>query len=136
SLLDALPISRGGRRRGRPRRALHCPGRRRRRTRRALGPPAHARPLRRLPRRRLPAPLLDRAGRPRGPGRGCRPRAARDREPHAGGLARLWLIAEMRVTSLVVMAVVAICQAVATITFQTVTNNRIITPSIMGFESL
>src|SRR5699024_11981463 len=31
---------------------------------------------------------------------------------------------------------VAFCQAVATITFMTVTNNRIITPSIMGFESL
>ena len=52
------------------------------------------------------------------------------------GSRGFWLIAEMRVTSLVVMAVVAICQAVATITFQTVTNNRIITPSIMGFESL
>jgi iron complex transport system permease protein len=36
----------------------------------------------------------------------------------------------------VVMLVVAFCQAIATITFQTVTNNRIITPSIMGFESL
>src|SRR5690625_5549867 len=28
------------------------------------------------------------------------------------------------------------CQAIATVSFQTVTNNRIITPSIMGFESL
>ena len=34
------------------------------------------------------------------------------------------------------MAIVAVCQAVATLAFQTVTNNRIITPSIMGFESL
>ncbi|OFT64469.1 enterochelin ABC transporter permease [Brachybacterium sp. HMSC06H03] len=56
--------------------------------------------------------------------------------PMTVGSRGFWLIAEMRVTSLVVMAVVAICQAVATITFQTVTNNRIITPSIMGFESL
>lgn len=56
--------------------------------------------------------------------------------PMPMGSRGFWLIAEMRVTSLVVMAVVAICQAVATITFQTVTNNRIITPSIMGFESL
>ena len=56
--------------------------------------------------------------------------------PMPVGSRGFWLIAEMRVTSLVVMAVVAICQAVATITFQTVTNNRIITPSIMGFESL
>ena len=56
--------------------------------------------------------------------------------PMPVGSRGFWLIAEMRVTSLVVMAVVAICQAVATITFQTVTNNRIITPSIMGFETL
>src|SRR5699024_12168020 len=40
------------------------------------------------------------------------------------------------VTSLVVMGVAAFCQATATIAFQTVTNNRIITPSIMCFESL
>ncbi|WP_114854039.1 iron chelate uptake ABC transporter family permease subunit [Brachybacterium sp. YJGR34] len=56
--------------------------------------------------------------------------------PMPVGSRGFWLIAEMRVTSLVVMGVVAFCQAIATITFQTVTNNRIITPSIMGFESL
>ncbi|MEJ1922101.1 iron chelate uptake ABC transporter family permease subunit [Microbacterium sp. KHB019] len=47
-----------------------------------------------------------------------------------------WRIFRMRVTTLVVIAVVTFCQAIATVTFQTVTNNRIITPSIMGFESL
>ncbi|MEW1960866.1 iron chelate uptake ABC transporter family permease subunit [Microbacterium sp. NPDC077644] len=47
-----------------------------------------------------------------------------------------WRISRMRVTTLVVIAVVTFCQAMATVTFQTVTNNRIITPSIMGFESL
>lgn len=47
-----------------------------------------------------------------------------------------WRIAEMRATNLVIMAVVAVCQAIATVSFQTVTNNRIITPSIMGFEAL
>lgn len=47
-----------------------------------------------------------------------------------------WRIANMRSENLAVLAVVAVCQAVATVTFQTVTNNRIITPSIMGFESL
>lgn len=46
------------------------------------------------------------------------------------------LIAERRMESVVVMLIVAICQALATVGFQTVTNNRIITPSIMGFESL
>ena len=34
------------------------------------------------------------------------------------------------------MLIVAVCQAAATVSFQTVTNNRILTPSIMGFESL
>ena len=49
---------------------------------------------------------------------------------------RWWRISTMRVTSIVVIATVTFCQALATVTFQTVTNNRIITPSIMGFESL
>ncbi|WP_341940152.1 iron chelate uptake ABC transporter family permease subunit [Microbacterium sp. LWH10-1.2] len=48
-----------------------------------------------------------------------------------------WLrISGMRVSAVVVIAVVTFCQAYATIAFQTATNNRIITPSIMGFESL
>lgn len=46
------------------------------------------------------------------------------------------LIAERRMESVVVMIICAICQGLATVAFQTVTNNRIITPSIMGFESL
>lgn len=56
--------------------------------------------------------------------------------PMPVGSRGFWLIAEMRATSLVVMGIAAFCQATATIAFQTVTNNRIITPSIMGFESL
>lgn len=52
------------------------------------------------------------------------------------GTRGFWLIAKLRATSLVVMLVVALCQAVATVAFQTVTTNRILTPSIMGFESL
>lgn len=47
-----------------------------------------------------------------------------------------WKIVEMRSTNIIVMLVVAACQAFATVTFHTATNNRIITPSIMGFESL
>ncbi|MGD7003844.1 iron chelate uptake ABC transporter family permease subunit [Corynebacterium halotolerans] len=46
------------------------------------------------------------------------------------------LIAERRLEAVLVMIIVAVCQALATVAFQTVTNNRIITPSIMGFESL
>lgn len=56
--------------------------------------------------------------------------------PMPVGSDGFWRIAELRATNLVIMAVVAICQAVATVSFQTVTNNRIITPSIMGFEAL
>ncbi|AIY01650.1 fecCD transport family protein [Arthrobacter sp. PAMC 25486] len=56
--------------------------------------------------------------------------------PMPVGSDGFWLIAQMRGTSVIVMAVVAICQAMATVSFQTATNNRIITPSIMGFESL
>ncbi len=49
---------------------------------------------------------------------------------------RWWRISNMRVSSIVVIALVTFCQSFATVTFQTATNNRIITPSIMGFESL
>lgn len=47
-----------------------------------------------------------------------------------------WRIARRRSITVVVLLIVAVCQALATVSFQTVTNNRIITPSIMGFESL
>lgn len=47
-----------------------------------------------------------------------------------------WLIVDMRRDSLLTIAVVALCHAMATIAFQTAVNNRIITPGIMGFGSL
>jgi iron complex transport system permease protein len=56
--------------------------------------------------------------------------------PMPVGTEGFWIIARMRATSVVVILVVAFCQAIATVSFQTATNNRIITPSIMGFESL
>lgn len=56
--------------------------------------------------------------------------------PMPVGSDGFWTIARMRASTLVTMAVVAVCQAMATVSFQTVTNNRIITPSIMGFEAL
>lgn len=56
--------------------------------------------------------------------------------PMPVGTPGFWRIAQHRATAVIVMAVVAVAQAVATVSFQTVTNNRIITPSIMGFESL
>jgi len=52
------------------------------------------------------------------------------------GTEGFWRIAQLRATNLTVIAIVAVCQAFATVAFQTVTTNRIITPSIMGFESL
>lgn len=56
--------------------------------------------------------------------------------PMPVGTDGFWRIVQMRGISVVVMAVVAFCQAIATVSFQTVTENRIITPSIMGFEAL
>jgi iron complex transport system permease protein len=56
--------------------------------------------------------------------------------PMPFGTEQFWLIAERRMNAVIAMAVVAFTQAVATVSFQTVTNNRIITPSIMGFEAL
>lgn len=47
-----------------------------------------------------------------------------------------WRVSRMRLTAVIVIALVTFCQSFATVTFQTITNNRIITPSIMGFESL
>ncbi|WP_218221999.1 iron chelate uptake ABC transporter family permease subunit [Nesterenkonia sp. Act20] len=56
--------------------------------------------------------------------------------PMPFGSSGYWLIAQMRIKTLLIIGVVAFCQAMATVAFQTATNNRIITPSIMGFESL
>lgn len=56
--------------------------------------------------------------------------------PMPPGSSGFWIIAQLRATTLAVIAVVVVCQAMATVSFQTVTNNRIITPSILGFEAL
>lgn len=58
------------------------------------------------------------------------------KNPAPLGTRSFWLIAHRRMYALIAMGVVAVCQAMATVAFQTVTGNRIITPSIMGFESL
>ena len=52
------------------------------------------------------------------------------------GSRAFWMIARMRVESLGVIGIVALCHSFATVSFHTVTGNRIITPSIMGFEAL
>ncbi|MGI5952314.1 MAG: iron chelate uptake ABC transporter family permease subunit, partial [Brooklawnia sp.] len=56
--------------------------------------------------------------------------------PMPFGTDGFWRIVQMRSTTVLVIAVVAFCQAIATVSFQTITNNRIVTPSIMGFEAL
>lgn len=58
------------------------------------------------------------------------------KNPMPVGHPSFMLIAERRMESVFVMLLVALCQGFATVAFQTVTNNRVITPSIMGFESL
>lgn len=52
------------------------------------------------------------------------------------GTAPYWRIFRLRVTSVVVLLIVAFCHGIATVSFQTVTHNRIITPSILGFEAI
>ncbi|MFE6735510.1 iron chelate uptake ABC transporter family permease subunit [Microbacterium sp. NPDC057650] len=56
--------------------------------------------------------------------------------PMPVGTEGFWRIARLRVMTVVVLAIVAVAQATATVAFQTVTANRIITPSIMGFDAL
>lgn len=46
------------------------------------------------------------------------------------------LALQMRLVSVATIGIVAICQAVGTVLFHTVTGNRILTPSIMGFEAI
>lgn len=41
-----------------------------------------------------------------------------------------------RIVALVAMIIAAVCQSLSTVAFQTITNNRIITPSLLGFEAL
>lgn len=47
-----------------------------------------------------------------------------------------WKVTSMRTSALLVIALVTFCQAFATVAFQTVTGNRLITPSLMGFDAL
>lgn len=56
--------------------------------------------------------------------------------PMPVGSDGFWTIATMRAKSLLVITIVTFAQAIATVSFQTVTHNRILTPGIMGFEAL
>lgn len=56
--------------------------------------------------------------------------------PAAPGSRGFWVIVESRAVSVGTILVVAFCQGVATVVFHTVTGNRILTPSILGFDAL
>lgn len=45
-------------------------------------------------------------------------------------------VVKRRLTAIIAMIISAVCQSLATVAFQTSTNNRIITPSLLGFEAL
>ncbi|WP_128895931.1 iron chelate uptake ABC transporter family permease subunit [Longirhabdus pacifica] len=45
-------------------------------------------------------------------------------------------VVERRVVAVVAMLIAAICHSLSTVAFQSITNNRIITPSLLGYESL
>lgn len=45
-------------------------------------------------------------------------------------------IVKRRIVALIAMLIAAVCHSLSTVTFQSVTNNRIITPSLLGFEAL
>ena len=45
-------------------------------------------------------------------------------------------IVKRRLTAIVAMIIAAVCQSLATVAFQSSTNNRILTPSLLGFEAL
>ncbi|WP_188736796.1 iron chelate uptake ABC transporter family permease subunit [Oceanobacillus neutriphilus] len=45
-------------------------------------------------------------------------------------------VAKRRMVAIVSMIIAAVCQSLATVAFQSVTNNRVITPSLLGFEAL
>lgn len=47
-----------------------------------------------------------------------------------------WLALALRAITVATIALVAVCQAAATVLFHTATSNRILTPSIMGFDAL
>ncbi|MCW2165504.1 iron complex transport system permease protein [Microbacterium hydrothermale] len=56
--------------------------------------------------------------------------------PGTPGSRGFWIAVELRIVSVATIALVACCQAVATVLFHTATANRILTPSIMGFDAL
>lgn len=45
-------------------------------------------------------------------------------------------VVKRRMVSLIAMIIAAVCQSLSTVTFQSITSNKVITPSLLGFEAL
>lgn len=45
-------------------------------------------------------------------------------------------VVKRRMVSIVAMLIAAVCQSLGTVAFQSITNNKVITPSLLGFEAL
>ncbi len=45
-------------------------------------------------------------------------------------------VVRRRMNAVIAMSIAAVCQSLATVAFQSITNNRITTPSLLGFESI
>lgn len=45
-------------------------------------------------------------------------------------------VVRRRLVAVIAMIIAAVCHSLSTVAFQTITNNRVITPSLLGFESL
>lgn len=45
-------------------------------------------------------------------------------------------VVRRRMVAIVAMIIAAICQSLSTVAFQSITNNKVITPSLLGFEAL
>ncbi|MDR7855532.1 iron chelate uptake ABC transporter family permease subunit [Tissierella sp.] len=45
-------------------------------------------------------------------------------------------VVRRRMVALVAMLIAAVCQSLSTVAFQSITNNKVITPSLLGFEAL
>lgn len=56
--------------------------------------------------------------------------------PAEPGSQGFWMIVQTRLTSIGTIILVAVAQSVATVMFHTATSNRILTPSILGFDAL
>ncbi|MDY3006820.1 iron chelate uptake ABC transporter family permease subunit [Anaerococcus porci] len=46
------------------------------------------------------------------------------------------IIVKNRMNTIIAITIASVCQALSTISFQSITNNRVITPSLLGFEAV